>query len=1043
MNRMTRAYTKTKAGEEYSVSYTYDALGRVVSTTDEMGNTTKVSYDKAGNVISATDAEGVVTQTATYDKMGRTTKVTDALGVETRYQYDAMGNVLSVVEVLNSGNRTTSYTYDKLGRLTSVTDPMSGVTKATYDKQGNIASITDANGGVTKYTYDSMGQLIAEISPLGNQSTYTYNAGGLLAESKNARGQATTYTYDAVGRITSMTDELGTVHYTYDPNGNVLTTTDSQGTISRKYDALNRVTEYTDYKGNTVKYGYDEIGNLISLTYPGGEIVRYSYYKNGWLHTVTDAKGNVTKYSYDARGNLTRTERPNGTEEICTYDATGLLIAQKDIKGEEVLTDYTYTYDDSGNITAIDGTETTDTEEGISRLNSAKMTYDAENRLITYNGETLRYDADGNMTYGPVNGVMSELVYDCRNRLVSAGGIRYTYDAENNRTSMETDSYREEYVTDTVSSSLSRVLTTTRYEKSSTSEAKGQTTLCIYGSGLIYECTGDIYLYHHYNHLGSTMKLTDVKGTVMASYTYGVYGELLSGDTGLTSFLYNGRMGVSTDDNGLYYMRQRYYNPEIKRFVNQDILTGSMDNSQSLNRYCYVQGNPVSYVDPFGLSPLAALQQAGQVALGATHVILGGLSIIPTPVGIVAGAIDTLLYAFVDHDFYGALTSGLGTVGMGFGNIAGMAMGGSKLSVSAAVAEVLCDVAGGVVSFNDPRNAGDNNTLETFGTVALVAVLGTVGATVGSKMFGKNAGRAIDNVMDEVVEHSDDAGRVFSKVDDVAVDVARASNNVNAGRVDDVVEAITPNNANATRLDFGGCFVAGTQVKVSGGSKSIEDVQVGDYVYAKNTETGECGWKRVVRVFVHQKTELIHIQLGEERIDTTTEHPFWVDGYGFKAAEDLLPGEYVETADGELLQVISVEKEYLDEPVTVYNFEVEDWHTYYVSEEEVLVHNMCAMVSEGGSDVINKLDDVLSSKTLTNQTKKVDNYVSSIKGNAAAKADFDAMNPTNIRTYANGTIAGDLPDGRTINIHPSTTLGGTPSVEIYDPVTGKSIKIRY
>ncbi len=98
---------------------------------------------------------------------------------------------------------------------------------------------------------------------------------------------------------------------------------------------------------------------------------------------------------------------------------------------------------------------------------------------------------------------------------------------------------------------------------------------------------------------------------------------------------------------------------------------------------------------------------------------------------------------------------------------------------------------------------------------------------------------------------------------------------------------------------------------------------------------------------------------------------------------------------------------------------------------------------EGGTDVINKLDDVLSSKTLTNQTKKVDNYVSSIKGNAAAKADFDAMNPTNIRTYANGTIAGDLPDGRTINIHPSTTLGGTPSVEIYDPVTGKSIKIRY
>ena len=73
----------------------------------------------------------------------------------------------------------------------------------------------------------------------------------------------------------------------------------------------------------------------------------------------------------------------------------------------------------------------------------------------------------------------------------------------------------------------------------------------------------------------------------------------------------------------------------------------------------------------------------------------------------------------------------------------------------------------------------------------------------------------------------------------------------------------------------------------------------------------------------------------------------------------------------------------------------------------------------------------------------MDNYVSTIKGNEAAKADFDAMNPKNIRWYSNGTIAGDLSDGRTINIHPSTTLGGTPSVEIYDPATGKSIKILY
>ncbi|MCY9775322.1 RHS repeat-associated core domain-containing protein, partial [Paenibacillus larvae] len=84
---------------------------------------------------------------------------------------------------------------------------------------------------------------------------------------------------------------------------------------------------------------------------------------------------------------------------------------------------------------------------------------------------------------------------------------------------------------------------------------------------------------------------------------FSIYGELLrkTGDT-KQPFLYNGRDGVVTDDNGLYYMRARYYNPDIKRFINRDVLTGSISVGQTLNRYAYVNGNPVSYIDPFGLS---------------------------------------------------------------------------------------------------------------------------------------------------------------------------------------------------------------------------------------------------------------------------------------------------------------------------------------------------------------------------------------------------------------------------------------------------------
>ena len=67
-------------------------------------------------------------------------------------------------------------------------------------------------------------------------------------------------------------------------------------------------------------------------------------------------------------------------------------------------------------------------------------------------------------------------------------------------------------------------------------------------------------------------------------------------------FGYNGRDGEITDKNGLIYMRARYYSPVMRRFINADILHGTISDSTSLNRYSYVNGNPVSIVDPFGLS---------------------------------------------------------------------------------------------------------------------------------------------------------------------------------------------------------------------------------------------------------------------------------------------------------------------------------------------------------------------------------------------------------------------------------------------------------
>ncbi len=155
-----------------------------------------------------------------------------------------------------------------------------------------------------------------------------------------------------------------------------------------------------------------------------------------------------------------------------------------------------------------------------------------------------------------------------------------------------------------------------------------------YGNGFIYEKSSGVgLLVYHYNHLGSTTAITDGEGKLVYSYDYGTYGELISTTeysetTPVIRFLYNGQLGVATDGNGLYYMRSRYYNPDIKRFINQDVLIGSIGNSNSLNRYSYVEGNPISYTDPFGLSPYKYISLGVHTALDILGIWLPGADVI-------------------------------------------------------------------------------------------------------------------------------------------------------------------------------------------------------------------------------------------------------------------------------------------------------------------------------------------------------------------------------------------------------------------------------
>ncbi|MBN1123430.1 MAG: Hint domain-containing protein [Sedimentisphaerales bacterium] len=134
-----------------------------------------------------------------------------------------------------------------------------------------------------------------------------------------------------------------------------------------------------------------------------------------------------------------------------------------------------------------------------------------------------------------------------------------------------------------------------------------------------------------------------------------------------------------------------------------------------------------------------------------------------------------------------------------------------------------------------------------------------------------------------------------------------------------------------------GCFTAGTLIATPEGLVPIERIKAGDWVWAYDPDTDEVLICQVARTFVRQVNGLVLVEAGEEVIETTAEHPFWVVGSGWIPAKDLQPGFMLQTLEGDILPIDDVCLR--PGPITVYNFEVEDAHDYFVSIEAILVHN--------------------------------------------------------------------------------------------------------
>ncbi|WP_374339574.1 polymorphic toxin-type HINT domain-containing protein, partial [Leeia sp.] len=147
----------------------------------------------------------------------------------------------------------------------------------------------------------------------------------------------------------------------------------------------------------------------------------------------------------------------------------------------------------------------------------------------------------------------------------------------------------------------------------------------------------------------------------------------------------------------------------------------------------------------------------------------------------------------------------------------------------------------------------------------------------------------------------------------------------------------------------GACFVAGTVIHTDQGPKAVETFQTGEMVWSRSEVTAEYGWRPVINTKATPDQPIYevvvrHIDTDQhETLHTTSEHPFWVLGTGWRKAALLEAGMPLINHAGEVMEVVS--QHLTDRVEMVYNIEVEDFHTYHVGELGVWVHNAdCCVV---------------------------------------------------------------------------------------------------
>lgn len=627
---------------EKTHTYSYDYRGSLLTETDGQGTVQEEnSYGPDGRLTGSRYADGNELS-YTYGLNGQEQELNTSRSREKgrpaqEYTYDARGRITGI----RDGNRNlTGFHMDSWGRIYGAETPEGGTEKYTYNYAGNMTSTTDANGGTITYRYNSQGKVCEITDQEGNSETYRYDREGrmILHTDRNGNQVRTSYNVDdnpvlergcdrnGENEVTRSWeyDEIGNMRkavaggfcytYEYRPDGKLLKKASSGRTLTAcTYYGDGRLKTLQDASGHRVCYEYDSLGRLERISDEAGtELVRYGHTPGGKLKEILHGNGMHTDYEYDTDDNIIR---------LTLKNREGIVIS-----------DYQYEYDLNGNRLLKAGSSIVPGEESLKKQ-VIRYEYDSMNRLLMeeYDQKPVRYQYDRCGNRLEKNGLegKKQYCYNKKNQLLSVtegnllttyqydlqgnileeaspeGKTRFSYNAYNQQTvvrlkdgRLQENRYDGEYLRAEVSEhgEVSRFLF---YNGELLSESKQDGAVSSryilgYGVAAGWQKGEEGYHSYHQDEQNSTAYITDSQQRIENSYEYDAFGAIRR----RTEKLHNRIMytGQQYDElTGQYYLRARYYNPVVGRFLQEDVYRGD-----GLNLYAYCANNPVTYYDPSG-----------------------------------------------------------------------------------------------------------------------------------------------------------------------------------------------------------------------------------------------------------------------------------------------------------------------------------------------------------------------------------------------------------------------------------------------------------